>query len=152
MMSCVSSGIQHCIHVSVMIFYIRIICTIRSRVQSNVYHNKYVSSLICNVNVRFSFVINYVSKHQLPPVINISHVTPITCVNQGLKLLKLIGWRHYPYFKWVPYTLGTTAQMPDAKPGHTTRYHKTVNSNSMECQSSPGTLQWDPISAAQPVS
>ena len=72
-----------------------------------------------NVNVRFSFVINYVSEHQLPPVIDASHTTPTTHVNQGPKLLKLIGWRRCPYFRWVPHVPGTTAQMPGAEPGPT---------------------------------
>jgi len=53
--------------------------------------------------------INYASEYQLPPVIDASHTTPTTHVNLGSDLLKLIGWRHCPYFKWVPYIPETTA-------------------------------------------
>ena len=76
---------------------------------------------IYNANVRFSFVINYVSEHQLPPVIDASHTTPITCDNQGPMLLKLIGWIHYLCFKWVPCIYRTTTQTPSAEPGPTAR-------------------------------
>jgi len=65
----------------------------------------------------------YVSEHQLPPVIDASHTTPITRVNRNPKLLKRIGWRHYPCFRWVPYIPETTAQMPGAEPGRTVRYY-----------------------------
>ena len=65
----------------------------------------------------FGFVINYVSEHQLPLVIDASHITPTTRVNQGPKLLKLIGWRHCPRFRWVSYILGSMTQMPGAEPG-----------------------------------
>ena len=44
----------------------------------------------------------YVSERQLPPVIDASHTMPITHVNQGPKLLKLIDWRYCPCFMWVP--------------------------------------------------
>ena len=54
-------------------------------------------------------------------VIDASHTTPITRINRGPKLLKLIGWRHYPCFKWVPYIPGTIAQTPSAEPGPTAR-------------------------------
>ena len=47
----------------------------------------------------FSFVINYVSEYQLPHAVDASHTTPTTRVNQGPKLLKLIGWRYCPCFK-----------------------------------------------------
>jgi len=57
-------------------------------------------------------IIYYVSEHQLPPIIDASHITPITCANQRPKLLKLICWRHCPCFRWVPYIPGTMA--PDA--------------------------------------
>jgi len=46
----------------------------------------------------------------LPYVIDAFHTAPITRVNQGPKLLKLIGWRHYPYFRWIPCIPRTTAQ------------------------------------------
>ena len=39
-------------------------------------------------------IIYYISKHQLSHVINASHTTPTTRVNQGPMLLKLISWRH----------------------------------------------------------
>jgi len=41
-------------------------------------------TLYNKVNVKFGFVINYVSEHQLPPIIDASHPTPITCDNQGV--------------------------------------------------------------------
>ena len=47
----------------------------------------------------FSFVNNCVSEHQLPHAVDTSHTTPITHVNRGPKLLKLIGWRHCPCFR-----------------------------------------------------
>ena len=51
-----------------------------------------MSDLVYNVNVRIRFfIINYVSEHQLSHVIDASHTTPITHVNQDPKLLKLIG-------------------------------------------------------------
>jgi len=37
------------------------------------------------------FIIYYVNEHQLSPVIDTSHITPTTRVNQDPKLLKLIG-------------------------------------------------------------
>ena len=49
-----------------------------------------ISSSVYNDNVRFQFVIYYVSEHQLPPVIDASHTTPTTRVNQGPKLLKFV--------------------------------------------------------------
>ena len=55
--------------------------------------------------------INYVSEHQLSPIIDASHTTPITHVNQDPMLLKLIGWRHCPCFRWVLYIPGTTTSV-----------------------------------------
>ena len=66
-------------------------------------------------------IINYVSEHQLPHVIDASHTTPITRTNRGPQLLKLIGWRHCLYFRWVSYIPRTTAQTPSAEPGPTAR-------------------------------
>ena len=63
------------------------------------------------------FFFNYVSEYQLPPVIDVSHTMPTTHVNQGSKLLKLIGWRHCPCFRCVPYIPGTTTQIPGTEPG-----------------------------------
>jgi len=51
-------------------------------------------------------------EYQLPPVIDASRTTPITRVNQGPMLLKLIGWRHCLCFKRVPCIPGTTAHTP----------------------------------------
>ena len=71
-------------------------------------------------------IINYVIEHQLPPVIDASHATPITCVNQDSKLLNWSFWdiihalggsRTYP---------GPRPQFPDAEPGRTARYSVTV--------------------------
>jgi len=55
-------------------------------------------------------IIYYVNEHQLPPIIDASHTTPITRVKRGPKLLKLIGWRHCSCFRCVLYIPGTTAQ------------------------------------------
>jgi len=53
----------------------------------------HMSGSIYNVNVRiWFFIINYVSEHHLPHVIDASHTTPITRANRDPKLLKLIGW------------------------------------------------------------
>ena len=71
-------------------------------------------------------IIYYVSEHQLPPVIDASHTTPITRVNRNPKLLKLIDWRHCPCFRWVPYIPRLRPQFPGAEPGHTARYLITV--------------------------
>jgi len=57
---------------------------------SGVYHNMYVSGSVYNINVRFSFVINYVSEYQLSHVVDASHATPTMCANRDPKLLKLI--------------------------------------------------------------
>ena len=75
-------------------------------------------------------------RHQLPPVIDASLITPVTHVNQGSMLLKLIGWRHCLYFKWVPYIPGTTAQTTGVEPSPTARksgnmYNKSGNMYSM---------------------
>ena len=69
----------------------------------------HIYSLVYNINVRFWFFINYFSEHQLPHAVDASHTTPTIRVNQGPKLLKLIGWRYCLCFRWVPYILGTTA-------------------------------------------
>ena len=77
-------------------------------------------------NVRFSFVINYVSEHKLSHVGDASHTTHTTRVNWGSKLLKLIGWRHSSYFRWVPYIPGTTTWDSwcwTAESGRTARYY-----------------------------
>jgi len=56
-----------------------------------------------------------------PIAADTSHTTLITRDNRGHKLLKLIGWRHCPYFRWVPYIPGTTTQTPGTEPGPTAR-------------------------------
>ena len=66
-------------------------------------------------------IINYVTEYQLSHVIDASHTTPTTHVNRDRMLLKLIGWRHCPFFRWVPYIPGTTTQTPSAEPGSTAR-------------------------------
>jgi len=90
-------------------------------------------------------IINYVSKYQLPPVIDASHTTPITHVNRNPMLLKLIG-------KDIVYTLGgfrtylkSRPQTPSAEPGCTVRYHGnniTLNSRDVSHPREPysGTL------------
>jgi len=54
-------------------------------------------------------------------VIGASHTKPITRVNRGPKLLKLIGWEYCMCIKWVPYIPGTTALTPGVEPGPTAR-------------------------------
>jgi len=41
---------------------------------------------------------NYVGEHQLPHVIDTSHNTPTTRVNQDHILLKLIDWSYFSCF------------------------------------------------------
>jgi len=50
-----------------------------------------MSGSVYNVNeiIQF-FIINYVSEHQLPHIIDASHATPITRANRGPQLSKLI--------------------------------------------------------------
>ena len=52
-----------------------------------VYHNMNVSNSVYNINVRFSFIINYVSEYQLSRVIDASNTTPTTHANLGPILL-----------------------------------------------------------------
>ena len=63
------------------------------------------SQVIIIVTIYYKqFIIIYdVSEHQLPLIIDASHTMPITHVNQGPELLKLISGRHCPYFKRVTY-------------------------------------------------
>jgi len=60
--------------------------------------------------------INYVSEYQLSHGVDASHTKPTTHVNRCSMLLKLIGWRYYPCFRWIPYIPGTTAQSPGVEP------------------------------------
>ena len=97
-------------------------------------------------------IIYYVTEHQLPPVIDTSHTTPFTHVNQGPKLLKLIGWRHCLCFRWVPCILETTAQTPGSESGPTLRLSGTCITGMRRGRgvSHPtGTLQWNSLSVAQ---
>jgi len=63
----------------------------------------------------------FIMSASMPYTVDASHATPITRVNQSPKLLKLIGWRHCPCFRWVPCIPGTTVQMPDTEPCPTVR-------------------------------
>ena len=54
-------------------------------------------------------IINYVSEHHLPYIINASHTMPTIRVDKDSKLLKLIGWRLCSCFRWVPYIPGVRA-------------------------------------------
>ena len=96
----------------------RVRSPITSCVLSNDQYNIHVSG---KDNQLQYIIIYYVSEHQLPPVIDASHTMPTTRVNQGLTLLKLIGWRHCPYFRWVPYIPRITAQSPGTEPDPTAR-------------------------------
>ena len=53
-------------------------------------------------------IINYVSEHQLPPVIDASHTTPTTRANRGPQLLKLVGD--------VVHVLGGSCAYPRPRP------------------------------------
>ena len=91
---------------------------------SGVYYGILVYNKLAHINHGLSchsVVIHYVSEHQLPHVVNASHTTLTTHINQGPMLLKLIGWRHCMCFKWVSYISGITTQTPGAEPGPTTR-------------------------------
>jgi len=80
---------------------------------SGVYHGIQVYNKLAHIKHSVlcqSVVINYVSEHKSLHIVNASHTTLIIHVNQGLMLLKLIGWRHCPCFRWVLYILGITAQ------------------------------------------
>ena len=92
-----------------------------------------------SVHYKQFFIIYYVSEHQLSPAIDASHTTPITHVNQDYKLLKLIGWRYCPYFKWVPYIPKPRPQFLGVESDCTARYSVTVISlwkqwNSKQCR------------------
>jgi len=58
---------------------------------SDVYHGIYVYNKLAHINHGLSCysVINYVSEHQLPHIVDASHTTPTTHVDWGPILLKL---------------------------------------------------------------
>ena len=60
---------------------------------SGVYRKIYITVEHSQFTVHYeiSIFINYVSEHQLPYVVNVSHTMPISRVNRGLMLLKLIS-------------------------------------------------------------
>ena len=78
------------------------------------------------------FIIYYFSEHLLPPVIDASYTMRTTRVNRSPKLLKLIGWRHCPYFGWVLYIPGTTTQIPGAEPDPTASNSNSTHSITVE--------------------
>ena len=93
------------VHYNLYIMWVESV-SIESNVQSGqMYHR--VSNIHTYIRQRQSvtvhyeqfIIIYYVSEYQLPHVIDASHTTPITCVNRGPMLLKLIGWKHCPYFR-----------------------------------------------------
>ena len=92
-----------------MIDYIGTIFTIRSEYNQVMVH--YIQFII----------IYYVTEHQLSHIIDAFHTMPTTRVNQGPKLLKLIGWRYCPRFRWVLYIPGPRLQLPGTEPGPTVR-------------------------------
>ena len=83
-------------------------CPIKSCVQSCVHYIIHVSGVYNQLQYVYYY---YISEHQLSPIIDASHTTSITRVNQNLMLLKLIGWRHCPCFRWIPYIHGTTTSV-----------------------------------------
>jgi len=121
----IQSGIQSCVYHNLYIrqvesVSVRVRCPIRSSVSSGVQHTYMYQAKTINYSTLWTvYYYYYVSEYQLPPVIDASHTTPITHVNKGPKLLKLIGWRHCPCFRWIPYIPETTAQTPGAEPGPT---------------------------------
>ena len=87
-----------------------------------------VSNIHTCTRQRHSVTVHYYllcQRHQLPPVIDASHTTPITRDNRAPKLLKLIGWRYFPCFMWVPSIPRTTTQTPGAEPSPIVRYSGT---------------------------
>ena len=137
--------------------------TIRSWVQSYVYHGLHICTVRWSRSVTIHYkqfiIFYYVREHELSPVIDAFHTTPITCVNPGPKLLKLISWRHCPCFMWVPYIPRTTAQSPGAEPSPTARQSITITMCQWQWQYEQygmSVIPWNPavnrISAAQLVS
>ena len=111
--SCIQSDIRWVESVST-----RVRCPIKSGVTSGVQHTYMYQAK----TISYSILLFIMSANtNLPPVIDASHTTPIRHVNRDPKLLKLIGWRHCPCFRWVPYIPGSTAQTPDAESGPTER-------------------------------
>ena len=98
--------------------------TVYSRIMQYSQVSKQIQSVTV-YNKQF-IIINYVSEYQLSSVIGASHGTPITHVNRHPMLLKMNGWRHCPYFRWVPYISETTVQMPDAESEPTFKQSVTV--------------------------
>jgi len=94
----------------------------------------------------------YVSEHQLSHAVDVSHTTPITRVNRSPKLLKLIGWRHCPYFRWVPYIPGITAQSPGIELGPIARWSITITIETIWDVSHPPEPCSGTVSQLQPVS
>ena len=112
---------------------IKIRCTIRSCILS--VSNKIYMYKVNTISHSTLWTVHYYflcQLHQLPPVIDASHTRLLHMSIGGPKLLKLIGWRRCPCFRWVPYIPGTTAQTPSAKPGRITRYYS--NSNNTHCE------------------
>ena len=115
--------------------YIRRVELVSNRVRCTLgheYNQMFIISGMCQVstindNTLWTVYYYYVSEHQLPLIIDESHTTPITHVNWGPKLLKLISWRYYPCFKWSRIYPRPRAQTPGAEPGCTAKYYSNSN-------------------------
>ena len=119
--------------------------TIRSCIQSYVYHGLYMYSQVITVSHNTLWTVHYYLLYQRTPIVTYNRCipcSPITRVNQGPKLLKLIGWRYCPCFRSVPYIPGTTASNAWRWTSRTTRYYSNSNLTIgtitvlMRCQSS----------------
>ena len=61
--------------------------------------------------------------------------------NRGPMLLKLISWRHCPYFRWAPYIPWTTAQTLDVELGPS-----QVTCNKNRNRTTASVTPWKPCS------
>jgi len=124
---------------------------------SGAYHGIQIYNKLAYINhgvLCKSVIMNYVSEHQLPHVVNASHTTPTTYVNWAPMLLKLIGGD-------IVHVLSGSCIYPGPQtmllalnevisPG--TQYMNNNNINMEGCQSSSKILQWNPLLVTQSVS
>jgi len=90
---------------------------------------KSISQVItCQFTVYYEqfIIVNYISEHQLLPVIDTSHTTPTTLVNRNTMLLKLIEEDVVHALAGSRIYSEPRPQFSDAEPGRTARYSVTV--------------------------
>jgi len=71
------------------------------------------------------WTVHYYLLYQRTPIATCSRRIPyyaITCINQSPKLLKLIGWRHCPCFRWVCTYPEPQLQFSGTESSRTARY------------------------------